>query len=82
MWRNTLERHMLRLRSPAKTTGLQLKVMDFGIGFDPESDAVSSGLGIVSMYERARLAGGTLTVTSKRGEGTTISADLPVQDHA
>jgi two-component system, chemotaxis family, CheB/CheR fusion protein len=59
---------------------LQLKVMDFGIGFD-EMDTDSRGLGMISMQERARLAGGTLTVNSKLGEGTTVSVDVPVQPH-
>jgi signal transduction histidine kinase len=61
---------------------LQLKVMDFGIGFDQEADSQSSGLGMISMQERARLAGGSATVNSKLGEGTTVSVEVPVQFHA
>jgi two-component system CheB/CheR fusion protein len=58
---------------------LQLKVMDFGIGFDQEMDSQSPGLGMISMQERARLAGGTMNIASKLGEGTTVSVDIPVQ---
>jgi two-component system, chemotaxis family, CheB/CheR fusion protein len=60
---------------------LQLRVMDFGMGFDQEMDSESPGLGMISMQERARLAGGTLKVTSKLGEGTTVSVAVPVQEH-
>lgn len=58
---------------------LILKVMDFGIGFDQEMEPKSAGLGLISMQERARLAGGTLVVTSKLGEGTTVTAHVPVK---
>jgi two-component system CheB/CheR fusion protein len=61
---------------------LQLKVMDFGVGFDQEAGAPSSGLGMISMQERARLAGGTMTVVSKLGEGTTVMVEIPVEPHA
>jgi len=60
---------------------LHLKVMDFGMGFDQEMDSESPGLGLISMQERARLAGGTLKVTSKLGEGTTVSVAVPVKEH-
>jgi two-component system CheB/CheR fusion protein len=60
---------------------LHLKVMDFGIGFDQEMENRADGLGMISMQERARLAGGKLKVTSKLGEGTTVSAEVPVNLH-
>lgn len=61
---------------------LQLKVMDFGIGFDQEANTGGSGLGLISMQERARLVGGTLTINSRLGEGTTVVADVPVHQDA
>jgi two-component system, chemotaxis family, CheB/CheR fusion protein len=57
--------------------GLQLKVMDFGIGFDQEADVPALGLGMISMQERARLAGGKLQVQSALGKGTTVTVDIP-----
>ena len=60
---------------------LQLKVIDFGIGFDQDEESHVSGLGMISMQERARLAGGTITVNSKLGEGTTVSVEVPVEAH-
>lgn len=58
---------------------LQLKVTDFGIGYDQEADMPPSGLGMISMHERARLAGGTLQVQSALGQGTTITVDIPLR---
>ena len=61
---------------------LQLKVMDFGVGFDQESEMASRGLGMISMQERAGLAGGVLAVRSALGEGTTVTAEVPLEHHA
>jgi two-component system, chemotaxis family, CheB/CheR fusion protein len=61
---------------------LQLRVMDFGVGFDLEEDTSAHGLGLISMLERARLAGGTLSVQSELGQGTTVAVDIPVERHA
>jgi two-component system CheB/CheR fusion protein len=60
---------------------LQLRVMDFGLGFDQDLETPTSGLGMISMQERARMAGGTLTVQSALGQGTTVIADVPVEHH-
>jgi two-component system, chemotaxis family, CheB/CheR fusion protein len=61
---------------------LQLRVMDFGLGFDQEMDGPVPGLGMISMQERARLAGGTLEVSSRLGQGTTVTATIPLDRHA
>lgn len=61
--------------------GLQLKVMDFGIGFDLQTDISTSGLGMISMQERARLVGDTLEVKSALGHGTTITVNVPLDHH-
>jgi signal transduction histidine kinase len=53
---------------------VHLRVRDDGEGFDPE--AVAEGPGIVSMRASAAVVGGTLTVASQPGEGTTIDARL------
>jgi PAS domain S-box-containing protein len=54
----------------------QLAIVDDGIGFDPELKPprrkVNAVLGLLSMRERAAYVGGTLNVTSGRGEGTTV----------
>jgi two-component system CheB/CheR fusion protein len=61
---------------------LQLRVMDFGLGFDQEMDGPARGLGMISMQERARLAGGALEVWSSLGQGTTVTATVPLNRHA
>jgi len=55
-----------------KAGSLHLQISDTGIGFDPA--AASEGLGLVSMRERLRMVGGSLTVKSSRGHGTVIEA--------
>ncbi|TFH47489.1 MAG: PAS domain S-box protein [Lysobacterales bacterium] len=54
-----------------------LSVQDHGGGFCM-AKADGKGLGLVSMRERARLAGGTCSVSSELGEGTRVDVRLPV----
>jgi len=60
----------------AANSTLLLRVIDRGAGFEPGADG--RGLGLASMSERAALVKGTLQVTSRRGEGTTVEARLPL----
>ncbi len=55
-----------------------LEVRDDGAGFDPGS-ARDAGrrLGLASMRERARTAGGRLDVASEPGRGTTVRLEVP-----
>lgn len=57
-----------------------LDVADDGGGFDPDQlDAeTSEGFGLTSLAQRARDAGGSLTIDSAPGAGTTVSLSLPV----
>jgi signal transduction histidine kinase len=58
--------------------GLVLEVRDDGVGFDPDHQAVRSRrLGLTSMYDRARSVGGTLTIESSPGAGTTVRVEVP-----
>jgi signal transduction histidine kinase len=61
---------------------LQMVVADDGRGFEaPERfvDFVASGrLGLVGMYERARILGGTLQIDSQPGKGTRVIVVAPV----
>jgi signal transduction histidine kinase len=55
-----------------------LRVVDDGRGFDPDARAVRSRrLGLTSMHERASSLGGTLTITSAPGRGTTVELGFP-----
>lgn len=53
--------------------GLDLVIRDDGVGFDPTTTA-SSGIGLSSMRERARLAGIDFSIDSQAGAGTRIQA--------
>jgi PAS domain S-box-containing protein len=57
---------------------IQLIIEDNGVGFDPNSVATSEHIGLSSMRERVELVGGTFAVESLPGNGTTISAKLPL----
>jgi two-component system sensor histidine kinase DegS len=62
---------------------VRVTVQDDGAGFDAPTrmdELVSTGkLGLIGMYERARMLGGTLTVQSSPSAGTVIAVDVPTQ---
>jgi len=65
------------VRVEASQAELCLEIRDDGLGFDPE--AVDAGhYGLLGMRERARLVGGTLDVSSEKGQGTTVRVRLPL----
>jgi PAS domain S-box-containing protein len=55
---------------------LHLCVSDSGTGFDPQSVVAKGRLGLVSMQERVRAAGGTIAVEARPSQGTRISVHL------
>ena len=57
---------------------LQVLISDEGIGFNPRT-AVDPGIGLAGMYERAELLGGTLSIQSAEGRGTSVALDLPLR---
>jgi signal transduction histidine kinase len=57
------------------TNIVTLIVKDDGRGFDP--NVKHEGLGLHSMRERAEALGGTFSLESAPGQGTTIKVDLP-----
>lgn len=61
---------------------ISLDVEDRGNGFDPDGIRGKRGLGLVSMEERVRMIGGTLSVASQPGQGTHVKARVPLQQHA
>ena len=62
---------------------IRLDVRDDGVGFEPESAGraldgwQAGGFGLTSMRERLESEGGTLTIESTPGAGTTVVAELP-----
>jgi signal transduction histidine kinase len=56
----------------------RLSVLDQGAGFDWRGDVASGiGVGLVNMRDRLDAVGGTLSVQSRSGEGTRVTAEAP-----
>ena len=55
----------------------ELTITDNGKGFDP-AHARGPGLGLVSITERVRLAGGTISIVSEMKKGTRLRAQVPL----
>jgi signal transduction histidine kinase len=56
---------------------LRLAVRDNGRGISGAALTDRRSLGLMGMRERVKLRGGTLTITSPRGRGTTIVVEIP-----
>jgi signal transduction histidine kinase len=54
----------------------RVTVADDGVGFDVDDTTLRS-LGLAGMRERASLADGVLGISSTRGEGTTVTLEVP-----
>jgi signal transduction histidine kinase len=54
---------------------LCLRVVDDGLGFEPDGDG--AGFGLQSMAERARALGGSIRIESTPGKGTALEVSLP-----
>ncbi|PKB82462.1 MAG: hypothetical protein BZY88_04330 [SAR202 cluster bacterium Io17-Chloro-G9] len=63
------------------TGAIHLEVRDNGIGFDQaetgDSRKEGGGFGLIGMEQRARQLGGTVLVTSEKGKGTVVEAQIP-----
>jgi PAS domain S-box-containing protein len=59
-----------------------LRISDTGKGFDPTSDQVYRGLGLLSMRERLRMVDGNIAITQIDPNGTQIDVRVPLQDPA
>jgi signal transduction histidine kinase len=56
---------------------LSLTISDAGVGMELASAEATAGLGLVSIRERTRLVGGSVQITSKPTQGTTITVRIP-----
>lgn len=56
---------------------IRLTITDQGRGFEVPRGRPRDGLGLLSMTERAAIAGGTVSITSRPGEGTMVRAAFP-----
>jgi signal transduction histidine kinase len=67
--------HVQLLRSKATVC---LQIRDDGAGFETARMSKRGGFGISGMQERARRIGGTLTITSTPGQGTSVTVQVPL----
>ncbi|MET8249157.1 AAA family ATPase [Streptomyces sp. NPDC005202] len=58
---------------------VRVVVEDDGVGFDVDRNRQGRSLGLIGMRERARLAGGRLTIDSQPGQGTTVMVEVPTR---
>lgn len=54
-----------------------ITIEDDGCGFDTRSTKAISGIGLVSMRERAEIIGGQLLISSVEGRGTSVTLRFP-----
>ena len=57
---------------------LTMRISDNGTGFDTSRLSEGTSLGLIGMSERARLAGGSVKISSGRTKGTTVLVRLPL----
>ncbi len=56
---------------------IHVSIMDDGVGFD--ATRKSKGIGLQNIESRVKTCKGKLEIKSKKGKGTSISIDLPIQ---
>ena len=59
----------------------ELIVADDGRGFDVASVRFAEGLGLVSISERVKQAGGSVSISTELNKGTRVHVTLPSQRH-
>jgi signal transduction histidine kinase len=81
---NNLETHAHAQRARVSvcfdTRELRVQVVDDGQGFDVSTltQQARTHLGLIGMQERAESVGGTLQVSSRVGEGTCVTLNIPI----
>ncbi|HEX6896798.1 MAG TPA: sensor histidine kinase, partial [Bryobacteraceae bacterium] len=58
---------------------IRLSISDGGKGFDVSLLQGVAGLGVASMRERVQLCNGKFNIASQRGNGTEVTAELPLR---
>ena len=64
-------------KGPAPAAKSVVIVEDDGSGFNVNAPRDTGHLGLVGMHERVEMLGGTLTLESVPGRGTTVFAEVP-----
>ena len=69
--------HQIRVTLTYGATQVQLRIVDDGCGFDPDS-VEAHGFGLISMRERAEQLGAQLEILSDMNSGTSIAVNITV----
>jgi PAS domain S-box-containing protein len=85
---NNLSKHsgadLVRVSIGRRDGRLDLAIRDNGRGFEVgevlAAKRTERGLGLSTMQERAELSGGSFSIESSSGQGTTVRASWPLQD--
>jgi signal transduction histidine kinase len=59
---------------------VMVMIEDDGVGFEPDRVQRGNHFGLLGLAERAEALGGTLTVESRPGGGTTVVVEVPSAD--
>jgi PAS domain S-box-containing protein len=59
----------------------EITIIDDGHGFDVNDPERRKGLGLVSITERAKITGGTISIETGLHQGTRVHATIPVNGH-
>jgi signal transduction histidine kinase len=66
-----------RIRLTSENGRLSVEVSDDGQGFDPRT---TTRAGLAGLADRVEAVGGEVQIRSRPGEGTTVSATLPIRE--
>jgi len=87
---NNIAKHsqasLVHLSLKATNGKVELAIADNGVGFDVEQvlsgEQSQRGIGLAGMNERTQLSGGSFSVESHKGAGTTVRASWPLSERA
>ena len=63
-------------RSDQENDRIEMKIVDDGVGFDPQSLPDRGGMGLKSIRERVERLGGVLDMQANPGEGTRVRVTI------
>jgi signal transduction histidine kinase len=80
VWKHAKDTDKVWVSLTGSPDGITLTVKDQGDGFELDAALRKGGLGLISMDERVRAESGKLTVQSKPGDGTVVTAFVPLEN--